>query len=98
MSIVYTLLDWGSHFTHTQLAILACVGIATLSLGTALVVGWALDSALRALRARLAGSWRTMQDAAFLRNADSGSCDGLNAAQIAELIEVSWVLGGSEHR
>lgn len=84
MDWIYYLLRLGAHLTKTDIGLLACIGIVAVTLGAVLIVMYVLDGARYIVRrARLARD---------LRGLESGTCDGLGAARIADLVDEFWLL------
>lgn len=70
--------------TRGQIDLLACIGIAVVSLGAAMAVVEAID----VMRRKILTIFYRRQ----LRDLECGTCDGLSAAVIAELIDEAWIL------
>jgi hypothetical protein len=84
MSLIYWFLRLGAHLTKGEIGLLACIGIATVTLGAVLVIIYGLDGAKRVNR--------RIRQARDLRGLESGTLDGFNAAYIADMVDDFWLL------
>jgi len=84
MSLIYYFLRLGAHLTKGEIGLLACIGIATATLGIVLFIEYGLGTVSYVVR--------RIRLARDLRALESGTCDGLKAARIADLVTDFWLL------
>jgi hypothetical protein len=88
MTIVYTLLRWTAHMNQAATELFAVIGICAATLALAVLLGFGCQAACRATARGL----RAMRLAADLRSLDEGTCDGLSASKITDMVDEFWIL------